>query len=112
MIETVTDLEARGVEFKSLCEMVETGSANGRFLFHMLGALAEYERALLSERTRAGLASARARGERLGRPPKLCMDDLRWARSRIDGGETLNAAARALGVDRTTLRRQLTAAGL
>jgi DNA invertase Pin-like site-specific DNA recombinase len=112
MIETVTTLEARGVHFKSLCEMVETGTASGRFLFHMLGAMAEYERALLSERTRAGLASARARGERLGRPSKLTMADLRWARARIDGGESLNATARTLGVDRTTLRRRLTAEGM
>lgn len=71
LIILITQLDARGVAFRSLSEAIDTGTASGRLLFHVMGALAEFERALISERTRAGMAAARARGRVIGRPPKL-----------------------------------------
>ncbi|MDW6021648.1 recombinase family protein [Mesorhizobium sp. BAC0120] len=69
LIKLVTDLGARAVEFHSLSEAIDTSSPGGRLLFHMLAAMAEFERSLISERTRAGMAAARARGSRIGRRP-------------------------------------------
>ena len=71
LISIVTQLESRGIVFRSLSESIDTQTASGRLLFHVMGALAEFERALISERTRAGMAAARARGRSIGRPPKL-----------------------------------------
>ena len=68
LIELVTALQAKGCEFVSLSEAIASTSAGGKLIFHIMGALAEFERALILERTRAGMASARARGRHLGRP--------------------------------------------
>lgn len=70
LMDLVEELERRGVAFRSLSEAIDTSTASGRLLFHVMGALAEFERALISERTRAGMAAARARGAAIGRPPK------------------------------------------
>lgn len=70
LIHVVTSLEGKGVAFRSLSEAIDTGTASGRLLFHVMGALAEFERSLISERTKAGMAAARARGKVLGRPIK------------------------------------------
>ena len=70
LVGMVSDLEARGVEFRSLNEAIDTGSAGGKLFFHVFVALAEFERSLIRERTRAGLAAARARGRKGGRPRK------------------------------------------
>lgn len=71
LIAIVTLLECRGIAFRSLSESIDTDTASGRLLFHVMGALAEFERALISERTKAGMAAARARGRNIGRPPKV-----------------------------------------
>ena len=71
LIGLVAQLENKQVTFKSLSDAIDTRTAGGRLQFHMLGALAEFERSLISERTRAGMAAARARGVRIGRPSKL-----------------------------------------
>lgn len=71
LIETVTVLEERGVGFQSLQESIDTTTSGGRLVFHIFGALAEFERNLIRERTRAGLAAARARGRQGGRPMLL-----------------------------------------
>jgi DNA invertase Pin-like site-specific DNA recombinase len=68
LLSIVSDLDARGIGFRSLTEAINTQSASGRLLFHVMGALAEFERALISERTRAGMAAARQRGVSFGRP--------------------------------------------
>src|ERR671917_1025350 len=68
LIETVTALAARGVGFKSLTESIDTTSSGGKLIFHIFGALAEFERDLIRERTHAGLTAARARGKVGGRP--------------------------------------------
>lgn len=70
LISLVADLERRGVAFRSLSEAIDTSTASGRLQFHMMGALAEFERALISERTKAGMAAARSRGVQFGRPTK------------------------------------------
>lgn len=66
----VGDLEKRGIAFKSLSDAIDTSTSSGRLQFHLLGALAEFERSLISERTKAGMAAARVRGVRIGRPMK------------------------------------------
>jgi DNA invertase Pin-like site-specific DNA recombinase len=71
LIELIGELEERGVGFKSLQENIDTTSSSGRLVFHVFGALAEFERNLIRERTRAGLAAARSRGRKGGRPKKL-----------------------------------------
>ncbi|MDR0242649.1 MAG: recombinase family protein [Burkholderia sp.] len=71
LIDLVSDLEERGIEFESLTESINTKSSSGLLVFHMMAALAQFERNLISERTRAGMAAARARGISLGRKPAL-----------------------------------------
>jgi DNA invertase Pin-like site-specific DNA recombinase len=72
LIEILQSLEARDVGFRSISDSIDTNSAGGRLLFHILGALAEFESSLISERTKAGLQAARRKGKTLGRPK--CMD--------------------------------------
>ncbi len=76
LIETVETLRMRGIGFRSLTEALDTTTAQGRLVFHMFGALAEFERSLIRERTHAGLAAARRAGGTGGRPPKLTEDDI------------------------------------
>lgn len=71
LIELMTELENKGIHFKSLQESIDTSTSGGKLIFHMFGALAEFERNLIRERTMAGLAAARARGRKGGRPKKL-----------------------------------------
>jgi DNA invertase Pin-like site-specific DNA recombinase len=68
LIETVTDLAAHGIELKNLKENIDTTTPTGKFMFHVMAALTEFERDLISERTQAGLEAARARGRKGGRP--------------------------------------------
>jgi DNA invertase Pin-like site-specific DNA recombinase len=68
LIATMTDLEERGIGFKSLTENIDTTTSGGKLIFHIFGALAEFERNLIRERTTAGLTAARARGRKGGRP--------------------------------------------
>src|SRR2546423_716996 len=68
LIEVVTDLEKRGIGFKSLTENIDTTTSGGKLIFHIFGALAEFERDIIRERTKAGLEAARARGRKGGRP--------------------------------------------
>ncbi|WP_404824143.1 recombinase family protein [Burkholderia seminalis] len=79
LVEVVSDLGKRGIEFVSLTEIrtesIDTRSSTGMLMFHMIAALAEFERALISERTRAGMATARARGAKIGRPKKAISID-------------------------------------
>src|SRR5262245_3990065 len=79
LIETIEDLRVRGIGFRTLTEALDTTTAQGRLVFHMFGALAEFERSLIRERTRAGLAAARRLGRTGGRPPKLTDDDIEAA---------------------------------
>jgi DNA invertase Pin-like site-specific DNA recombinase len=108
LIETVAELGARYVGFRSLTEAIDTTTPGGRLTFHLFGALAEFERELIAERTRAGIAAARRRGVRLGRPRRLDHHQVRHAAKLIDEGEeTVAGAAALLGVGRNTLGRAL-----
>ena len=108
LIELVAALQDRGCGFVSLNEAIDTGSAGGKLVFHIMGALAEFERALIVERTRAGMASARTRGRHLGRPRALTGAQLRKAEEEITADrETTASMAALLGVSRSTLWRGL-----
>ena len=112
LIETVTALHARGVGFRSLTEGIETETSGGRLVFHLFACLAEFEREVIRERTQAGLAAARARGRRGGRP--ALMDQKKAALARRMHADPANSAAdiaRALGVSRATLYRALKSQG-
>jgi DNA invertase Pin-like site-specific DNA recombinase len=77
LIDTITDLSQRGIGFRSITENIDTTSSGGKLVFHIFGALAEFERDIIRERTNAGLQAARARG-RLGGRPKALNSSKRW----------------------------------
>lgn len=108
LISIIANLEASGMAFRSLSEAIDTGTAGGRLLFHVMGALAEFERALISERTRAGMAAARSRGAVLGRPAKLSPEQVALAGRLLERSNlsVRDLAARLL-VSRSTLRRAI-----
>jgi DNA invertase Pin-like site-specific DNA recombinase len=107
LIEVITDLRDYAVGFCSLSEAIDTTTPGGRLIFHVMGALAEFERELIAERTRAGMSAARRAGIRLGRPRKLTVAQIDKAQQRIKAGETLASVAMALAVNPTTLIRSL-----
>jgi DNA invertase Pin-like site-specific DNA recombinase len=106
LTQCVADLETRGVEFRSLQEAIDTTTSSGRLMFHFMGALAEFERDLIKERTNAGLAAARARGRKGGRPAAMTAEQVQMARIlRADPTQSVQAICRAMGVSRATLYR-------
>ena len=108
LIVVVEDLGQRGVGFRSITEQIDTGHAGGRLVFQIFGALAEFERALIRERTMAGLASARARGRKGGRKPKLTAKAMREVKVLLrDPDVTVTDVAERFGVARTTIYRNL-----
>lgn len=108
LIETVRQLGARGVGFTSLSEKIDTTTAGGTLIFHVMGALAEFERSLIVERVNAGIAAAKKRGKHMGRPRKLTAEQIAHAREVIDGGlQTPAGMAGLLGVDHSTLWRSM-----
>jgi DNA invertase Pin-like site-specific DNA recombinase len=109
-IETGQALAERKVGFRSLTESIDTTTSGGKLVFHIFGALAEFERELIRERTNAGLAAARARGRHGGRPTVMPPDKVATARQMYDSKEyTVEAIARVLGVSRASIYRHLTA---
>ncbi|QVQ36034.1 recombinase family protein [Pseudochrobactrum algeriensis] len=71
LVEQVSALGKQGIEFRSLTESIDTSSSGGKLMFHLIAALAEFERSLISERTKAGMAAAKLRGKHVGRPPRI-----------------------------------------
>jgi DNA invertase Pin-like site-specific DNA recombinase len=108
LIEIVTALGDRGTDFRSLTEAIDTTNAGGRLILHMMGALAEFERSLISERTRAGMLAARRRGRHVGRPRVLTEAQRLHARQLIDQGAHVDEVALLLKVSSSTLRRVVT----
>jgi DNA invertase Pin-like site-specific DNA recombinase len=102
LIETIGALDARGVGFRSLSESIDTTTPGGRLVFHVFGALGQFERDLIGERTRAGLAAA-ARGRKGGRKPVVTADKLRRAREHIANGLNVREAAARLKIGKTAL---------
>ncbi len=108
LIETVEELERRGIGLRSLTEAIDTATAGGRLVFHVFAALAEFERSVIRERTAAGLEAARARGRKGGRPRRLAAADLAAARALLrDPDITVVEVARRLRVGPATLYRHL-----
>ena len=103
LIETVTTLETRGVGFRSLTEAIDTTTPGGRLVFHLFGALGQFERDLIRERTRAGLTAAAARGRKGGRQPVVTSEKLRRARDLIAKGLSVRDAAVRLKIGKTAL---------
>jgi DNA invertase Pin-like site-specific DNA recombinase len=107
LITTLTDLEGRGIGFKSLTENIDTTTSGGKLIFHIFGALAEFERNLIRERTQAGLTAARARGKKGGRPKALNAKQLSIAQDLYDKRHPIAEICRTLKISKTTLYRTI-----
>jgi DNA invertase Pin-like site-specific DNA recombinase len=107
----VTDLKGRGIALLSLEEKIDTSSAAGELVFHVFGAIAHFERRLIAERTKDGIAAARAKGKLPGRRP-LDPDKAKAALSLVAAGMSPTDAARQLGLGRATVYREMASAGV
>lgn len=108
MVNVIADLGARGISFRSLSDPIDTTHARGRLVLHIMGALAEFERTLIVERTQAGIRAAKKRGAHLGRPPSLMPAQIDHALTLIDQrGESPRTVARTMRVGKSTLYRAL-----
>src|SRR5712691_5259552 len=110
LIGLLDDLKTRGVAFRSLTESIDTATPTGRAMWQMVGILAELERSLIQERTKAGRAAAQARGVKMGRKPLLTAQQVDHARKLKEQGESPVQVAHLLKVSRRTLERALSAA--
>jgi DNA invertase Pin-like site-specific DNA recombinase len=105
LIERITDLHSRNIGFKSLTEQIDTTTSGGKLIFHIFGALAEFERDIIKERTNAGLTAARSRGRKGGRPRSPLSDErkLQLARQMYENkSHSVNEICKALGIPRST----------
>lgn len=110
LVQTVADLVQRRIGFQSLAENIDTTSAGGTFIFNIFASLAQFERQLISERTKAGLAAGRARGRMGGRPRALTLKQLHEAKRLLDDPQaTVTDVAKTYGVSRATLYKGLAA---
>jgi len=107
LIELAEDLRARGIGFCSLSEAIDTTTPQGTLVFHLMGALAQFERALLAERTAAGRTAAKKRGVKFGRPAKLTPEQVDHAAELVANGKPVAEVADLLGVHRLTIYRHL-----
>src|SRR6266567_3912970 len=108
LIEVVTDLEKRGIGFKSLTESIDTTTSGGKLIFHIFGALAEFERNLIKERTQAGLLAARARGRKGGQPKALTPKQAAIAQQLYnDKNNSISEICKMLNISRATLYRYI-----
>lgn len=104
LIGIVGSLREQGIGFRSLHESLDTTTPGGRLVFHVFAALAEFIRELIVQGTHEGLAAARARGERLGRPPAMTEEQIRHARAMLaDPEASISSIAKLLGVSRMTI---------
>ncbi len=111
LLSVVEQLKARGVALLSLEEKIDTSSAAGELVFHVFGAIAHFERRLIAERTKDGIAAARVRGKRPGRLP-VDTDKVQAALKLVEAGLSPTKAASQLGLGRSTVYREVAAAGL
>lgn len=107
LLNILHELQGRGVRFQSLTEAIDTQTPTGRAMLHMVALLAELERGLITERTRAGVKAAQVRGVKFGRKPKLSPAQITHARAQIEHGARVQDVAKFLGVGRVTLYRAL-----
>ena len=111
LLATVAMLKERGIALLSLEEKIDTSSAAGELIFHVFGAIAHFERRLIAERTKDGIAAARSKGMRPGRQP-LDADRIAAALKLVTAGLSPTAAARQLGLGRSTVYREVSRAGI
>jgi DNA invertase Pin-like site-specific DNA recombinase len=111
LLSIVTSLKEKGVAFRSLTEQMDTTTAHGELLFHLFGALAQYERALIQERVKAGISAANRRGRHSGRPRVLDGEKMESVLAALDSGTSKAAVCRAFGIPRSTLIDSLARAG-
>jgi DNA invertase Pin-like site-specific DNA recombinase len=111
LLATVTSLKERGVAFRSLTEQIDTTTPQGELLFHIFGALAQFERALIQERVQAGLAAARRRGRRGGRPVAIDAEKLSAVIAALEGGVSKATVCRTFVIRRSTLIDSLAGIG-
>jgi DNA invertase Pin-like site-specific DNA recombinase len=109
LIERTTQLHARNIGFKSLMENIDTTTSGGKLVFHIFGALAEFEREIIRERTQAGLQSARARGRRGGPKYKLTPKQVAIARQLWASNTPVKEICQTLGISRATFYRYIKA---
>jgi DNA invertase Pin-like site-specific DNA recombinase len=107
LISTMTDLEGRGIGFKSMTGNIDTTTSGGKLIFHIFGALAEFERNLIKERTQAGLTAARARGKTGGRPKVLTGRKLGIAQDLYDRRYPIAEILQTLKVSKATFYRSI-----
>ncbi|BBP45251.1 invertase [Thiosulfatimonas sediminis] len=108
LVEIISELESKGVGFKSITESIDTTSPSGKLIFHIFGALAEFEHSLIRERTLEGLKAARARGRKGGRKPAMTGQDVKKAAAMLkDPMITKTEVAEHFGVSRLTLNKSL-----
>jgi DNA invertase Pin-like site-specific DNA recombinase len=108
LVDTIEMLNAKGIGFRSLTEAIDTTTPGGKLVFHIFGALAEFERSIIRERTKAGLAAARARGKLGGRPRSWNEADIAAAKALLrDPNIGVEEAAKRLGVAPSTLYRYI-----
>jgi DNA invertase Pin-like site-specific DNA recombinase len=107
----VTGLREKGVGFRSLTEQMDSTTPHGELLFHLFGALAQYERALIQERVKAGINAAKRRGRHSGRPRALDAEKLESVMAALDSGTSKAAVCRTFGIPRSTLIDSLARAG-
>ena len=111
-LDTLEDFEARGIEFRSLTDQIDTTTPMGKCMYQIRNAFAELERNIISERTKAGMAAAKKRGVILGRPRKLTKTQILHARKKLENDPgALNDIAKALSVSSRTLLRALERTG-
>jgi DNA invertase Pin-like site-specific DNA recombinase len=111
LIDTVTALQERGIGFKSLQESIDTTTSGGKLVFHIFGALAEFEREIIRERTQAGLSAARSRGKTGGRPKALTEKQVQMLNNlAADKDRSVEEICKTLGISRTTFYRYASAA--
>ena len=107
LVALIQELADRGVGVRAIAEGVDTSSGAGRLVMHVFGALAEFERTLIAERTRASLAAKRRRGETLGRRRRMTPSQVKAAAKMLDDGESASYVARLFRVDPSTVRRSV-----
>lgn len=106
LVQLVDELGRRGIDFQSLTEEVNTTSSGGRLIFHIMAALAEFERSLISERTKAGMQEAQSRGRHVGRPPSLSEMEVMKAMRELESASITEIAGR-YGISPRTLQRRM-----
>lgn len=107
LCELVERLKGQGAGFQSLTDGIDTTTTGGKLVFHIMGALAEFERDLIRERTKAGMKAAKKRGKHVGRPKSLSNGQVQHMRELLDGGKTQAEVAELLGVSANTIGREV-----